>query len=195
LFVNTRLLPTLESLQESTYYPYTISDDRPFFEREGPQLNLLQQISYSSDEDLFHHLRSLWLVKLACARNVETYIGKFENHIEPIVDLFHSSLRILILESDSKDKTLEKLYKWSRVQVYKHSYIVRSITRRSQHISYCRNKLLNKARELTFDCIFAVDFDVFTNNIFDFVSNFRYNTDGWSVMIASANYGYYDVWA
>ena len=42
------------------------------------------------------------------------YIDNFRKHVEPIVNLFHPSSRILICESDSQDKTLEKLYEWMK---------------------------------------------------------------------------------
>jgi len=79
LFVNTSLLPTLESLQTSTCYPYTVSNHRSFFECEHPQLNLSRRISYSSDEDGFRHLRFLRFVILACARNFEIILNQLLN--------------------------------------------------------------------------------------------------------------------
>jgi hypothetical protein len=41
----------------------------------------------------------------------------------------------------------------------------------------------------------AVDLDMFGTKISAFLSNFRYNTDDWSAMTASAYSAYYDIWA
>lgn len=175
--------------------PYIAPDNRSFFERESRPLNPPRRVSYSSDDELFRHLRSLRLITLSCARNVEKYIEQFRQHIEPIVDLFHPTSSIHILESDSIDSTLSKLYEWSRAKIYTRSYIARSIRIRHHRIAHCRNELLNRARELTSDYIFFVDFDGFQSNIASFISNFRYHADDWSVMTASASSSYYDIWA
>ncbi|CAF1455569.1 unnamed protein product [Adineta ricciae] len=100
--------------------PFTAPDNRSFFEREYSQSNLPKQISNSSSQDLLRQLRSLRLVVLSCARNIEKQIDRYRNHIEPIVNLFHPSSSIHICESDSKDKTVKKLRQWSRVQLYSY---------------------------------------------------------------------------
>ena len=51
---------------------YAVPDPRPFFEREPIQLNLPRRLNII-DEDLFKRLRSLRLLVLATARNVEEY--------------------------------------------------------------------------------------------------------------------------
>jgi hypothetical protein len=190
----TRLNETV-STSTTTCIPFIVADNRSFFEREPPQFNLPRRISYSSDEALFQYLRSLRLIVVACARNVEKQIDKFRSHIEPIVDLFHPSSRILICESDSQDKTLEKLYEWSRAQVYTYRNLSGIYPVRSNRIAYCRNVMLNKSQELKADYILSADLDMFASTISSFLSNFRYNTNDWSVMTASANDSYYDIWA
>jgi hypothetical protein len=129
------------------------------------------------------------------ARNAEVNVDNFRNHIEPIIDLFHPSSRILICESDSSDKTVEKLYQWPRAQVYIYDKLSMSYPERSERIAFCRNKLLNMAHEITSDYILIVDLDIFSTDISSFVSNFRYNTDHWSVMTAASSGLYYDIWA
>jgi len=175
--------------------PYTVPDNRSFFEREPPQLNLPRRISYSSDQDLFRYLLSLRLNVLATARNVEANIDNFRKHIEPIVDLFHPSSRILICESDSTDKTVEKLYEWPRAQVYRYGNISKSYPDRSNRIAFCRNKLLNITHRIITDYILVVDLDIFVTSISTFISNFRYDTGDWSVMTATTRGSYYDIWA
>jgi hypothetical protein len=172
-----------------------VSDNRSFFEREPPQLNLPRRISYSSDQHLFNYLSSLRLNVLSTARNVAPKIDHFRNHVEPIVALFHPSSRILICESDSTDKTVEKLYKWPRAQVYKYGSISKSYPNRPDRIAFCRNKLLDIAHEITSDYILVVDLDIFSAELSAFLTNFRYNTDDWSVMTASSSGSYYDIWA
>ncbi|CAF0996875.1 unnamed protein product [Adineta steineri] len=44
----------------------------------------------------------------------------FQHRLEPLVDLFHSLSTIHIFESDSKDKSLEKLRQWSRAQALRN---------------------------------------------------------------------------
>ncbi|CAF1551604.1 unnamed protein product, partial [Adineta steineri] len=102
----------------TTCRQYIPSDNRSFFVRDYSQSNLPQRISNSSYQNLLRQLPSLRLVVLGCARNVERDLDAFRSHIEPIIDLFHSSSRILIFESDSKDKTVKKLLEWSRVELY-----------------------------------------------------------------------------
>jgi len=184
-----------ESVPTISCVPYVASDNRSFFERESRPLNPPRRVSYASDDELFRYLRSIRLITLVCARNVEKYVDQFRKHIEPIVDLFHPTSSIHILQSDSTDGTLVKLYQWSRAQIYSRFYIDRSIQLRHNRIAHCRNELLNRARQLTSDYIFFVDFDGFTSNISSFISNFRYHTDDWSVMTASASSSYYDIWA
>jgi len=175
--------------------PYRISDPRPFFEREPPQLNLPRRISNSERDVLRYRLRSLRLALVACAYNVEENIDKFRKHVEPIVDLFHPTSRIIILESDSTDNTLAKLRQWSRAQVYTYGNLSRIVPRRTERIAYCRNKLLDKARQLKPDYMLVVDLDIFATNISSFLSNFEYDTNDWSVMTANLLETYYDIWA
>jgi hypothetical protein len=176
-------------------HPFTVPDSRSFFEREPSQLNLPRWLSYSSPQDLLHQLRSLRLIAVSCARNVEKSIDKFRNHIESIVDLFHPSSRILILESDSTDNTLAKLYEWPRAQVYTYGILSRLYRDRTERLAYCRNKLLQKAQELGADYMLVTDIDIFAGNTASFVSNFRYNVDDWTVMTATGSKAYYDIWA
>jgi hypothetical protein len=190
----TRLNKTVVTHSAITCIPFTVPDNRSFFEREPPQFNLPRRISYSSDEALFQYLRSLRLIVVACARNVEKQIDKFRSHIEPIVDLFDPSSSILICENDSRDKTLQKLRQWSRAQVYSYGDLSRLLIQRTDRLAFCRNILLNKAQELKADYILSADLDIFKSTISSFLSNFRYNTDDWSVMTASTNNSYYDIW-
>ena len=103
---------------------YVASDNRSFFERDYPQLNLPQQLSNFSYENSIAQLRSFRLIVLSCARDIVNYIDKYRSQIEPILDLFHSSSSMHIFENDSKDKTVEKLRQWSRVHVYTHKKLI-----------------------------------------------------------------------
>ncbi|CAF3931713.1 unnamed protein product [Adineta steineri] len=115
--------------------------------------------------------------------------------MEPILDLSHSSSRILICESDSTDKTLEKLHQWSRAQVYTFGNMMKSYPERTHRLAFCRNTLLNKTHDLKADYILVTDFDRFPITVPSFLANFRYNIDDWSVMTASPSDYYYDIWA
>jgi len=172
-----------------------VSDFRPFFDREPPQLNLPRRISSSERDGLRTRLRSLRLALVACAKDVEKEFDQFRKYVEPIVDLFHPTSRILILESDSKDNTLAKLRQWPRAQVYTYGNLSATIPRRTERIAYCRNKLLDEARKLKPDYMLVVDADIFAANVSSFLSNFEYDTNDWSVMTANLLKNYYDIWA
>ncbi|CAF1370292.1 unnamed protein product [Adineta steineri] len=175
--------------------PYILSDNRSFFVREYPQSNLPQRISNASYQNLLRQLPYLRLVVLGCARNVERDLDAFRSHIEPIINLFHSSSRILIFESDSKDKTVKKLRQWSRVELYTYSKLIELYPERTDRLAYCRNMLMDKAHLLLSDYIFIVDLDRFSTTVPSFLSNFQYDTNQWSVMTATSHDTYYDIWA
>jgi hypothetical protein len=201
LFINQRLkvsqvniITLATSNTTANCIPYTVPDPRPFFERDFPQSNLPRRISNISDEDIFRQLRSLRLLLLSTGRDVEGNIESFRKRTEAIVDLFHPSSRILICESDSSDKTVDKLYSWPRAQVYQYGKMSKKYPDRPQRIAFCRNKLLNISHELTADYLLMVDLDMFSSSISSLISNFRYNPDDWSVMTTSSS-TYYDIWA
>lgn len=193
------IIPTIASIFTSatTFFciPYTVPDNRSFFQREPSQLNLPRKLSYSSHQHLLQHLKSLRLYVLATGRNVADNVATFRKHIEPIVDLFHPSSRILICESDSNDNTIEKLYQWPRAQVYTYGNMAQLYPSRPERIAFCRNKLLNLTHQMASDYILMVDVDMFASSVTAFLTNFQYNTDDWSGMTASTQNGYYDIWA
>ena len=175
---------------------YPVGDTRPFFEREPHQTNLPRRAVDSTHHGLRRRLRSLRLAVVACAFNVEKDVEKFRKHVEPIIDLFHPSSRILILESDSTDNTLAKLRQWPRAEVFTYGNLTVPVPRRTERIAYCRNELLKKTRPLQPDYMFMLDLDIFAANVTSFLTNFDYNTDDWSVMTANLlESHYYDIWA
>jgi len=152
--------------------PYNISDTRPFFERESIQSNLPRRLENLSDENLYRKLSSLKLLVFSTGRNVERKIDTFRKHIEPIIDLFHRSSRILICESDSNDKTLEKLRQWPRAYVYTLGRLADTYSDRPERIAVCRNRLMNLTYEIESDYILHVDMDIFRTDVSSFISNF-----------------------
>ena len=186
---------TVSPFDTSDCRPYTVSDARPFFEREPLQTNLPRRVSNITRHSLLRRLRSLRLAVVACAFNVEKDIDKFRKHVEPIVDLFHESSRILIIESDSTDNTLVKLRQWSRAEVETYGNLTKTIPYRTERIAYCRNELLKKVRKLEPDYMLVLDLDIFAANVSSFLTNFDYDTRDWSVMTASLIENYYDIWA
>lgn len=174
--------------------PYTAADPRPFFERDFPQLNIPQRMSTKSDDDIARELRSLRLLILATARNVENQIDQFRKSTEVLIGLFHPSSFILICESDSSDNTVKKISAWPRVELYTYGNLSDIYPERTERIAFCRNKLLNVARQISADYILMTDADLFAANIPSLLSNFRYNRDEWSVMTTNSNV-YYDIWA
>ncbi|CAF2158063.1 unnamed protein product, partial [Rotaria magnacalcarata] len=176
-------------------HPYSISDSRPFFEREPKQMNLPRRFSNHSRYDLLRTLQSLRLVVVACAHNVEKEIPQFRSHVERIIHLFHSSSRILIFESDSTDNTLASLHQWTTAQVYTGGRLEPTIPARSERIAYCRNTLLDKARMLEPDYLLTLDMDIFVGSLLAFLTNFDYDMKEWSVMTANVGGSYYDIWA
>jgi glycosyltransferase involved in cell wall biosynthesis len=187
------------SLQSTTSRPkckpYNVTDTRPFFDRELPQSNLPRRISKLTRNSLLRRLRSLRLALVACAYNVEKDVDKFREHVEPIVDLFHPTSRIIILESDSTDNTLAKLRQWSRAEVHTYGNLSETIPHRTERIAYCRNKLLEKVQQLQPDYMLILDVDIFAANVSSFLTNFEYDTNDWSVMTANLIEDYYDIWA
>ncbi|CAF1125178.1 unnamed protein product [Adineta steineri] len=179
----------------TTCRPYIPLDNRPFFERDYPQSNLPQRISNASYENILRQLPSLRLVVLGCARNVVPNLNEFRSHIEPIINLFHSSSRIIIFESDSKDKTAKKLREWSRVELHTYRRLAGQYPERTERLAHCRNELMDKAHLLPADYIFVVDLDRFSTTVPSFLSNFQYDTNQWSVMTATSHDTYYDIWA
>lgn len=184
----------LNVMKEMNCVPYTIPDSRPFFEREPPQKNLPRRISKKSEQDIIRQFQSLRLLVLATARDVEERIDVFRKSTEAIVDLFHPSSRILICESDSSDRTVEKLMKWPRAQLYTYGSISEIFPDRPDRIAFCRNKLLSLSRKITADYLLVVDVDLFAASLESFLSNFQYDIDQWTVMTASSSI-YYDIWA
>ncbi|CAF4068791.1 unnamed protein product [Adineta steineri] len=175
--------------------PYIPPDNRSFYEQEYPQSNLPQRISNSSYQNVLRQLPSLRLVVLGCARNVERNLDEFRSHMEPIINLFHSSSRILIFESDSRDRTVKKLRQWSRIELYTYRRLAKQYPERSERLAYGRNMLMDKAHLLLPDYIFIVDLDRFSTTVSSFLSNFKYDTNQWSVMTATSHNDYYDLWA
>ncbi|UJR30890.1 hypothetical protein I4U23_018400 [Adineta vaga] len=169
---------------------YNVSDTRPFFDQESSQTNLPQRIS-----NMEHTLIRPQLPVVACAYNVESHVDNLRKHIGPIIDLFHPSSRIFMLESDSTDNTLRKLRQWRRVQIQTYGNLKAIIPKRTERIAYCRNKLLSQAREIQPDYMLVVDADIFSVNISSFLTNFEYKTSEWSVMTANLIENYYDIWA
>jgi hypothetical protein len=182
-------------VKQHTCIPYNVSDLRPFFEREPPQSNLPRRISNTTRDGLLHRLRSLRLVLCGCARNVAYRVENFRKHAESIIDLFHPTSRILICESDSQDNTLEKLRQWHRAEVYSYGHLSIKMPERERRLEYCRNVLLERARQLQADYMLHVDVDIFAVNVNSFLSNFDYETNDWSVMTANLGSIYNDIWA
>ncbi|CAF1144827.1 unnamed protein product [Adineta steineri] len=174
---------------------YIPPDNRSFYEQEYPQSNLPQRISNASYENVLRQLPSLRLVVLGCARNVEPNLDEFRSHIEPIINLFHSSSRIFIFESDSKDKTVKKLREWTRVELYTYRRLEGQYPGRSERLAHIRNVLMDKAHVSSADYIFVVDLDRISTTVPSFLSNFKYDTNQWSVMTATSHNHYYDIWA
>ena len=142
--------------------PYTVPDNRSFFEREDIQPNLPRRIANLTHQDRLHHLRSLRLVTITCARNVENYVDTFRAHIEPISDLFHPSSQLLIFENDSTRQDTRKTSKLVSSKSFNTTKISdRKFPARSERIAFSRNTLLNEAHKLTPDYIFVVDIDMF----------------------------------
>ncbi|CAF1527748.1 unnamed protein product [Adineta ricciae] len=175
--------------------PYVAPDNRPFYERDYPQENLPRRLSNSSYENVVRQLHSFRLVILSCARNVASHVDRFRSRTEAILDLFHPSSSVHVLESDSSDGTAETLRRWSRVQVYSYGRLARKYHERTERLAYCRNTLFEKVYNLTVDYFLIVDFDRFSTTVASFLTNFQYDTDDWSVMTASTADAYYDIWA
>lgn len=175
--------------------PYNASDSRSFAEREPLQLNLPRRISKLSRDNLLQTLRSLRLVVVACAYNVEKEVAKFRIHVDKIVDLFDESSRILIFESDSSDDSLANLRRWSRAEIFTGGNLKPTIPDRSERIAYCRNVLLDKARAFNPDYLLTLDVDMFAGGVATFLSNFDYDMKDWSAMTGNIRGSYYDIWA
>lgn len=150
-------------------------------------------------------LKKCSLVVTACTRNVGHNLPEFRKKIENIASLFED-YHIFIGESDSSDETLLLLRRWSektdRVTIKTYGNLSHTIRRRSERIAYCRNTILDEARNhhlfRSSNKAFYMAVDADINNRLDqssFLSNFDYSTDDWGAMTASQYAGYYDIWA
>lgn len=151
-------------------------------------------------------LRNESVIVLACGRDVEKAFPLFRKNLYSILKLF-KDYRILLGESDSKDKTLVSFQSWKAKdgKVHVHTYGHLSLTyskNRAHRIAYCRNDLLKAARKNNwinnFKFLFVMDIDVNANSVLtvdNFLTNFEYDTRDWAVMTASQTKLYYDIWA
>lgn len=141
----------------------------------------------------------------ACGRDVAAALGLFRKNLEAILALFRD-YHVLIGESDSTDETPELLRNWStyntKIEVRTYENLQSSISNRIHRLAYCRNDLLDAAREKGLlkkaKYLLVIDIDVIANHIFsveNFLSNFKYDTRDWAVMTASQTEAYYDIWA
>ena len=146
------------------------------------------------------------VVVMACGRNVENTLPGFQDNLYRLISLF-KTYRILLGESDSKDNTLVYMQKWKRkdrhVFLYSYGNLTDTYSKyRTHRITFCRNSLLQKARENHWldesNYLLVMDIDINSQAILtvkNFLSNFFYDPNEWAVMTASQTLQYYDVWA
>ena len=150
-------------------------------------------------------LKNCSLIIAVCMRNAQSHLFIFRENIENITSLF-GEYHIFVGESDSSDETLIFLRKWSektsRVTVKTYGNLSQRIPRRPVRIAYCRNNLLDEARNhqlfqrsnTTFYMVADVDRNTRLDQL-NFLSNFDYALNGWGAMTASQHSIYYDIWA
>lgn len=194
------LLVYVQNQYDTIYSLVTTSDMDTFWHpNNSTSITRPHQISNRS----FNHD---FVVVTACGRDVHRFLPYFRRNMESILTVFQD-YRILLGESDSADNTLAYMKNWSltnsKVFTYTYGNLTNSYsTRRTDRIAYCRNHLLDKAREKHWlsrsQFLLVADIDVNANSVLsldNFLTNFDYNLDEWGALMASQSMRYYDIWA
>ena len=193
--------------QSKSDFKEEVSSSKSTYWRDAAEISLLPK-HQKLDERLIAYLKNQTVIISACCRNLIPYLSKFRRNINAITSAF-KGYRLIFGESDSTDATLTYLKNWSlsdlNVTVHTFGKLANNSNyyeQRTSRLSYCRNFLLNNARndhhleQARFYLV--VDPDVNANDIFtmdNFFSNFEYDWDSWAVMTAAQTAGYYDIWA
>ena len=152
------------------------------------------------DENLKNNIKNYNVIISGCCINVEAYIKKNIDIIDNIGEKFKNYI-VIIYENDSIDNTrkiLLKNYKKNYYYIFEND-ISDKIKSRIARIAYCRNKILDKIKTLSFnyDYLIMMDLDNVTTdkivNTFD--TCFCYDVNKWAGMFANQSDYYYDIFA
>jgi len=139
---------------------------------------------------------------LGCVRDCEKTIDNDLRKIGKAFSFFNS-ISWLLIESDSTDKTVQKLEQIKK-NINDLEYITlgnlrSSIPLRTQRIAYCRNKYLNQMNHnpkyRNIDYVVIADFDGINSKITQEGVQSSWDFDGWDVCTANQDGPYYDIWA
>lgn len=138
----------------------------------------------------------------ACAiRDCEKHIISVYNNILNLAKLF-AEYRIIFIESDSKDSTLQFLANLKEndknVEFISLGNLSSKFEERTERIAAARNTYLDlvESNYPTWDILCPFDADdrsTYPIDINDFLSNFKYS--GWDMICANQKNKYYDMWA
>lgn len=134
------------------------------------------------------------------ARNVEPFFKKTIENLLKIYYLF-SECKLIIVESDSQDRSVELLSKVEQVELFSMGKLQETMQSREERIAYCRNVYVKKVLDSysNFDIMIVIDLDDVLNEEFDInifnscLSQEKYPE--WDAVFANQSYRYYDIWA
>jgi hypothetical protein len=121
-------------------------------------------------------------------------------NVKKIASWFKSAI-IIVVESDSDDKTLDLWSKEPNVNLISLGKLRDRIPSRTQRIALCRNTYLDAVlgRKKDIDLMINIDLDdILTEELDDFLfENCMLETEypNWDGLFANQSYRYYDIWA
>jgi len=130
-----------------------------------------------------------------CVRDCEKYLNNLKRNIDNIRS-FVSDTKVLFVESDSADNTLDILKNYDDIEVISKGNMREQFPERTDRLARCRNVYLDVAEESNFDYLLVLDGDSIGEEEItekSLASNFDY--DDWDMMTANQPKGYYDLWA
>ena len=138
----------------------------------------------------------------ACAlRNCAPYLNKVCSNIFNLASLFKEH-KIIFIESDSSDKTLEGLNYFkslnSNIEIVSLGKLEKQYPLRTDRIAMARNAYLDivESKYKDYDLLCLFDADDRSSDLIDpaaLLSNLNY--DNWDMMCANQENKYYDLWA
>ncbi len=167
----------------------------PAFQMQ-PQFYAVERLNERATRE---YLSTKKIAFVGCARNCEVAIEKTVQEILKLSALFYQS-RIIVFENDSTDKTLEILERFKgdgTLELISILHLDSHLPDRTERLSFGRNKLLNRVREINPDYFVVLDLDGVVGEQVStegFISNFSFY-ECWDAVFPVNKGSYYDIWA
>ena len=139
---------------------------------------------------------------VALARDCEKFIDHEISLLNKATSSFNKSYW-LIIESDSKDKTVEKLKninrKMQNFRFYSFGILSNKISKRTERIAYCRNKYIEEINNNPIysdvEYVIVADVDGMNNKLTPDGLLSCWKRNDWDVCTTNQAGPYYDIWA